>query len=132
VLEEPNPQIGSSRSQNPRTTRVIAHEEVHETIYKDERHFKKTFYDTSKMVKLFYNERTSMLQRESSNHPKGNGGDGKNPLFPPPPLRSPPSSLSSLSPSSPSSTPRHTPHISQKVHAKSPLLKLEVNIEFPM
>ena len=87
----------------------------------------------TQMVKVFYEERNTRLQGESSNPPKGDksprgyGGDGgktckrngdKPPLNPPfyslP--YSPPSSPSSSSITSPSHTPPHSP----KGHGKTP------------
>ena len=62
------------------------------------------------------------MQGESLNKQKGNGGEGSKP--PPPAPYSPPSS--------PPSTPSCTPPRSQKGHAKSPLLKLDVKFEFPI
>lgn len=56
-------------------------------MLEDERTFRKVFYDMCEMVKMLYNERTTRLQGESSNQPKGNGGNGRKP----PP--SPPSSV---------------------------------------
>lgn len=40
---------------------------------KDDRYFSKAFFDMIEMVKVLYYERTSNLQGESSNKPKGNG-----------------------------------------------------------
>ena len=93
-LEEPNPQIGLRRSQNPQ---VMAHEEGKELMSEDERAFRKAFYDMFEMVKVLYNERTTRLQGESSNQRKGNGGNGRKPTPPPPP------STPSTPPSSPPS-----------------------------
>jgi len=67
VLEEPNPQIGSRRSQTPL---VMVHEEGQGMTSEDERAFRKDFYDMSEMVKVLYNERETRLQGEIQNHPK--------------------------------------------------------------
>lgn len=76
----------------------------------------------------FYEERTTRFHGESSNQPKGNGGDWRKPLPLPPPPPSPPSSPSSSSTSSPS----HTPPRSVKGHANYPLLNLDVKFELVM
>lgn len=83
----------------------------------DERDFRKSFNDMYEMVKVLYNEKTTRFQGEISNHPKGNGSDGRKP--PPPPPPSPPSSPPSSPPPSP------------KGHAKSHFLKLDVKFELP-
>lgn len=117
VLEEPNPQVGSRKSQTPQTSPVMSHEEGHEMISEYERVFKKAFFEMSEMVKTLFEERNTRLQRESSNPSKGNGGDDIKPLpFPPPP---PPYSPSSSS----ISTPSHTHPNSPKGHVKTRLLK---------
>jgi len=64
VLEEPNPQISSRRRQTPL---VMAHEEGQELMSKDERDFRKAFYDMSEMVKVLHNERKARLHGENSN-----------------------------------------------------------------
>lgn len=73
VLEEPNPQIGSIRSQTPLVT---THEEGNQLMPEDERAFRKVFYDMFEIAKVLYTERTKRLQGESCNQPKGNGDDG--------------------------------------------------------
>lgn len=50
VLEEPNSQIGSRRSQNPKTPPLMAHEEGKKLMYVNERDFRKAFYDMSEMM----------------------------------------------------------------------------------
>jgi len=65
VLEEPNPQIGSRRSQNPQTPLVMEHEEGHEIMSEDERDFRNAFYDVSEIVKVLYEERTIRLHGEN-------------------------------------------------------------------
>lgn len=96
-------------------------------LSEDEKAFRKGFYDMYEIVKFLYEEMTTRLHGESSNQPKGNGGDGIKPPYPPPhsPLPSPLSSY-------PSSSPSHTPPKSPKGHAKSPLLKLDVKFELRM
>lgn len=95
-------------------------------MFKDDRDFRKDLYDMSKMVKVLYNERTTRLQGESPNQPKGNSGDGSKP---PPPL---PPSPPSTPPSSPPSPHNPTPPPSPKGYAKYPLVKIDVKFEFPM
>ena len=99
----------------------------------------------TKFLKVFYEERNTRLQGESSNPQKGDkssrgyGGDGnktpkgngdKPPITPPlySPPSSPPSSPSSSSTTSPSQSPPH----SLKGHGKTLFLKLDINFDFPM
>jgi len=80
----------------------MSHEGEPTNMTKDEKTFRKDFFDMTKMVKVLYEERNSRLQGESSKPPKGEGssggGNGKggngNGDKPPP---SPPSSSSSSS-----------------------------------
>lgn len=88
----------------------------------DERSFRKVFFDMTDMVKVLYNERTTRLQGESFNQPKGDCGNGRKPPNPSPP--STPSTPSSSSPTSPPSSHRPTPPPSPRGHAKSPLMNL--------
>lgn len=48
MLEDPDPQIGSRRSQSPQNPPIMAHEEGQEMMFEDERDFRKDFYDMSK------------------------------------------------------------------------------------
>ena len=91
------------------------------------------------MVKVLYEERSTRMQGENSNipkgynsskgeegygykPPKGNGNGDK------PPLTSPFSSPSSSYTTSPSQTPPHSP----KHHGKTLFLKLDIKFDFPM
>jgi len=96
----------------------------------DERYFRNDFYDMFEMLKVLHNERTTRLQGESSNQPKGNGGDGRKPSPPPPP--STPFTPPFSPPSSPPSSHIPTPPPYPKGHAKPPLIKLDIKFELPM
>lgn len=120
LLAEPNPQVGSRRTHISQDSPIMAHEEGHEGMYKDERILIKNVFQMSEMVKFIYEERNSRFQAESSKPPKGNGGNGRDGDKPPP---SPPSSPSSSSTSTPSQKPPPSP----KGHGKTPFLKLNIN-----
>ena len=127
---------------SPKASPVMAHEGETNNMTEVEKDFIKTFFDMNEMVKDIYEERNSRLQGESSNPPKGNGGNGDKPPkwnggngdkppLPPPlssPSSSPPSSLSSSS----TSTPSQTPPQYLKGHGKTPFLNLDIKFHFPM
>jgi hypothetical protein len=86
------------------------------------------------MVKVLFEERNAILQRERSNPPKGNGdtsgdrnpkGNRGNGVSPRP---SPPYSTSSTI----SQPPPNSPKKHGKNPLQTPLLKLDINFEFPM
>ena len=94
-LVEPRSQIVSRRALTPQDSLVMAHEEGPEGMSEDERTFRKSFFEMSKMVKVLYEERNSRFQGESSKpqkldggkgdkFPKGNGGNGDKPPASPP------------------------------------------------
>ena len=122
-LEEPNPKI---RSRRPQTPQVMEQEEGQELMFEDETTFRKASFNMNEMVKVLYIERTTRLQGESYNQPKGEGGNESKPPHPHPP--SPPPS----SPSSPSSLHRPTPLTSPSGHSKSPLFNITIKFDFPM
>lgn len=69
----------------------MSHEEELVNMSKDEKVFRKAFFDMTKMVKVLYEERYTRVQGESSKPPKGegslggggNGNGGKPPPYPP-------------------------------------------------
>jgi hypothetical protein len=111
----------------------MAHEETHGTLPSEEETFRKSFYDMNEMEKVLFEERNARLQGDRSNPPKsnidsgdktpkGNGGNGDSP--PPSPPYSTSSTISQPPPNSPKehgTTPLQTP-----------LLKLDIEFEFPM
>ena len=127
-----------SPQMSPNASLVMEHARDSDNMIEDNKAFRKSFFDMTKMVKLLYEERNSRLQGESSNPPKGNGGNiykppngnGGNGDKPPllPPFSSPSSSPSSSSISTPSQTPPYSP----KGHGKTPFLKFDIKFELPM
>lgn len=61
MLEEPKSEIGSRRSKTPKNPPIMAHEGQNDLMSKDDRDFRKDFYDKSKIVKVLYNESTTWL-----------------------------------------------------------------------
>jgi len=57
----------------------MAHEEVLEGMYEDERNFRKSFVEMFKMEKILYKDRNLRLEGEISKLLKGYGGKGYKP-----------------------------------------------------
>ena len=115
---------------------VSMYHEGEPTMTKDERAFRKAFFDMTKMVKVLYEERNLKMQVEISRPPRGEGylgggghEDGRKPPSTPP-SSSPPSIPSSLSYSISTTFQFFHPHTS-KGTSKSPLLKIDVKFELP-
>jgi hypothetical protein len=98
----------------------MAHEESHEIPTSEYETFRKYFYDMREMVKVLFEERSTRLQGEISNPPrgnedigdktqKGNGGNGDTP--PPSPPSSTSSTISQPPPNSPKEHGKNPPHL---------------------
>lgn len=123
------------------TPESVSHEGEPTNMTKDEKASIKAFFDMTEMIKVFYGERNTTLQVESSKPTKGEGslgrgnGKGGNRNGDKPPPSPPYSSSSSSEEPSPSSTNiilTHTHNHTSKGLGKSPFLKLDVKFELPM
>ena len=72
-------QFVSRRKNTPQASRVMAHEEGPKGYFEDERTFRNSFFEMSKMVKVLYEERNARLYGESSKPRKGDGIKGDKP-----------------------------------------------------